>query len=154
MLWGGSMSRSQAATFCLPVLLDYDVSPGFTPKSRAGRPPLAEAQQTLLCITPHWGAGCGWFAFKKQASITWRSARQLQAKAVLRSAHWRKAGCVGSLPCVPWEPRQCPTSICAEGTQAALVSLRVGFLEAFNIDGVRERDVQLQGWFLGMGAML
>lgn len=139
------MPRAQAATFCPPVLLDHDVPPGFTQKSTAGRPPLAEAQQTLLCITPHRGAGCGWFAFKKRASITWRSASQLRAKAVLQSAHRRKARRVGSLPCVPREPRRCPTSICAEGTQAALVSLRVGFLEAVSIDGVGERGVHLQG---------
>lgn len=52
---------------------------------------------------------------KKQASITWRSARQLWAQAAPWSAHRRKAGRVGSLPLVPWELRQGPTSLCAGG---------------------------------------
>jgi len=108
MIWGRSVSRAQAATFHPPVLLDHDVPPGFVQKARAGRPPSEKAWQMLPHVTPHRGEGCGWLAFKKQASIAWRSARQLLAEAAPQSAHRRKAGWLVSLPHVPWELRQVP----------------------------------------------
>lgn len=93
----------------------------------------------------------GGLLLKKQASITWRSARQLRAEPAPQSAHWRKAGRVGSLPHIPLEPCRGPPSLCAEGVHAALVSLRGDFGKPSALMGLRREmcDSETDFWELG-----
>lgn len=91
----------------------------------------------------------GGLLLKKQASVAWRSARQLRAEAAPWSAHRRKAG-LGGLA-VFLMSRRGPRSLCAEEMQAALVSLGGDFGKPSTLMGLRREicDSETDLWELG-----